>query len=218
MNKEEILSLDLGKWLYRLSLPGIFVLLLCGVFRVGEPAGFSALTGTVLLLLTLLPAAASRLGWWKASAYLHFLLRHRRQLGICSGLWFVAHAVASTLFFFDRGQSWVQQFTVPALRPAWLLLPVMLLLLLTSLTAVQRLLGTRWKSLHALVWLLPFPIMLHGNLALLHFEKEEFAPATVFMLVLVIAAVFEATKTKKLYRLLLVLAGLIAAGAIAFSA
>jgi DMSO/TMAO reductase YedYZ heme-binding membrane subunit len=218
MIKEKILSLDLGLWLYRLSLPGIVILLLCGIFQVGEPAGFSALTGTVLLLATLLPAAAVRLSWWKDNAYVRLLLRHQRQLGICSGLWFVAHGAASALFFFDRGQPLAEQFTVPALRPTWVLLPVMLLLLATSLPAVQQAMGERWKRIHTLVWLLPFPMMLHGNLALLHFEKEEFAPATILVLVLVAVAVIEAVKTKKGYRLLWVLAGMALAGLIAFTA
>lgn len=201
MNKQQLLSIDLNKWLYYLSLPGMAVILLCGIFHVGEPAGFSALVGIVLLTLTLLPSAFARVGWWKENDYLRYLLRHQKHLGITSGLWFVTHGMASALFFFDRAQPWWPQFTVEALHPTWLLMPVMILILITSINSVQRSLGTKWKQIHSLIWLLLIPMMLHGNLAIAYFEKEDFAPATIFIISLVALASYEAIRLRSFQRL-----------------
>ncbi len=201
MNKQHLLSINLTRWLYALSMPGIFIILVCGLFQVGEPAGFSAIIGMVLLTATLLPAACARLGWWTGNDILRYLLRHQKHLGITSGLWFVAHGMASGLFFFDRTQPWWPQFTVEALHPVWLLMPVMVLMLITSINAVQRRLGSSWKDIHALVWLLLIPMMLHGNLAIAFFEKEDFAPATFFVVTRVGVALYEAVRLRSFRRI-----------------
>lgn len=201
MNKQQLLSLDLNKWLYYLSLPGIVIIVLCGIFQVGEPAGFSALVGMGLLSLTLLPAAFARLGWGRRNDYLRYLLRHQKHIGITSGLWFVAHGIASALFFFDRSEPWLPQYRVEALHPTFLLMPVMIVILITSINSVQRRLGNRWKQIHALIWLLLIPMMLHGNLAIAFFEKEDFAPATFFVVALVGVALYEAIRLRNFQRI-----------------
>jgi DMSO/TMAO reductase YedYZ heme-binding membrane subunit len=209
MNKQQLLSLDLTKWLYYLSLPGMAIILLCGIFQVGEPAGFSAMVGITLLTATLVPAAFARLGWWKENEYLRYLLRHQKHLGITSGLWFVTHGFASALFFFDRSQPWLAQFSVQALHPTWLLMPAMIVILLTSINSVQRSLGNSWKQIHALIWLLLVPMMLHGNLAIAHFEKEEFAPASIFLFALIALAGYEAFRLRQVKRVGLIAASIV---------
>jgi DMSO/TMAO reductase YedYZ heme-binding membrane subunit len=208
MNKQTVPAINLSKWLYYLSLPGMAIILLCGIFQVGEPAGFSAMVGIVLLTATLVPAAFGRLGWWKENDYVRYLLRHQKHLGITSGLWFVTHGISSALFFFDRTQPWLAQFSVEALHPTWLLMPVMVLILITSINAVQQQIGSSWKQIHALIWLLLVPMMLHGNLAIAYFEKEDFAPASVFLVVLIGLAVYEAFRLRQFKRVGFILASI----------
>lgn len=208
MSSSRILSFDLKKWLWYLTLPGVAVILLLGILQAGEPAGFSALVGTLLLAATLIPASCVRLGWWKENAYLRYLLKHQRDLGITAGLWFVAHGAASALFFFDRSLPWLPQFREKALQLTWIMVPVMIVILVTSITAVQKSMGNAWKKVHALIWLLPVLAMMHGNLAIAAFEKEDFAPASLVMLVLILLAFWEAIKNKSYSRALWVLLGL----------
>lgn len=85
----------------------------------------------------------------------------------------------------------------------------MMLLLITSISAVQKAMGTAWKKVHSLVWLLPFLMMMHGNLAIAEFEKEDFAPASLVALVFVVVAIIDAIKNKTLLRVLLIIIGLL---------
>lgn len=117
MASSTILSVNLKKWLWYLSIPGMAITLALGFLQLGEPAGFSALVGIALLALTLLPSAFARLHWWRENSYLRFFIKYQRDLGIASGLWFVTHGITSALYFFKRDQSWPEQFNVQALQP-----------------------------------------------------------------------------------------------------
>jgi DMSO/TMAO reductase YedYZ heme-binding membrane subunit len=209
MNAATILSINLKKWLWYLSLPGMTLTILLGIFQTGEPAGFSALVGITLLAVTLLPAAFVRLNWWKGNPYLRFFVKYQRDLGIMAGLWFITHGATSSLFFFKRDQPWLVQFKDKALQPTWIMLPVMILLLITSIKTVQKATGGTWKKIHSLIWLLPFLMIMHGNLAIATFEKEDFAPASIVLILFIVVAFGDAIKNRTFTRILLIIGGLL---------
>jgi DMSO/TMAO reductase YedYZ heme-binding membrane subunit len=205
----DIVKIDLKKWLWIISIPTLLVLLALGIFQVGEPAGFTAITGTVLLTFTLLPSMFMRLGFFKENPYLRWLIKFRKDLGIISGTWLLSHGLISALFFFKRDESILDQLLAPPLQPVWIMIPIMALLLLTSNKFSERKLGRQWKNVHSLVWLLPGFMIYHGNLAIANFEKEDFAPAVIILLVVVLVAIYEFIKTRSYKRVLLILTGFI---------
>lgn len=206
----DLLKIDLKKWLWIISIPTLLVLLALGIFQVGEPAGFSAITGTVLLTLTLLPSMLIRLGFFKENPYLRWLVKYRKDLGILSGTWLLSHGLISALFFFKRDESILDQLLAPPLQPVWIMIPILALMLVTSNKASERKLGRQWKNLHSLVWLLPGLMVYHGNLAIANFEKEDFAPAAIILAVVALIAIYEFFKTRSYKRVLLLFAGFLA--------
>ncbi len=189
------------------SVPALLVLLAMGFFQVGEPAGFSAIAGTSLLICVLVPGAFMRLGFLKENPYLRWLVKYRKDLGIAAGTWLLTHGLVSALFFLKRDQPVFGQLTVLPLQPVWIMVPILSLMLLTSNEYSEKLLGKNWSRLHKLVLLLPFLMFFHGNLAIAEFEKEEFAPAGILLALVVLTAFLEAFKTKKFQRLLWLIAG-----------
>lgn len=207
----DLVKIDLKKWLWIISIPTLLVLLALGIFQAGEPAGFSAITGTVLLTLTLLPSMLMRLGFFKENPYLRWLVKYRKDLGIISGTWLLSHGLISALFFFKRDESILNQLLEPPLQPVWIMIPILALMLITSNKASERKLGRQWRNLHSLVWLLPGLMVYHGNLAIANFEKEDFAPAIIILAVVILVAIYEFIKTRSYKRVLLILIGFITA-------
>jgi DMSO/TMAO reductase YedYZ heme-binding membrane subunit len=200
-------SIDLKKWLWIISIPTLLILLVLGYLQLGEPAGFSAVTGTILLTCTLLPGLFMRLGFFKENRYLRWLVKYRKDLGIVAGTWLLTHGLVSALFFLKRDQPIIDQLTVLPLKAIWIMVPVLALMLLTSNEYSEKLLGKNWNRLHKLVWLLPFLMFFHGNLAIAEFEKEDFAPAGIFMAIVVLVALYEAIKKKTYARASLIIIG-----------
>jgi DMSO/TMAO reductase YedYZ heme-binding membrane subunit len=202
-----MISIDLKKWLWVVSIPTLLVLLILGYLQAGEPAGFSAVTGTILLTCTLLPGALMRLGFLKENPYLRWLVKYRKDLGIVAGTWLLTHGLVSALFFLKRDQPILDQLTVLPLKPIWMMVPILSLMLLTSNEYSEKLLGKNWNNLHKLVWLLPALMFFHGNLAIAEFEKEDFAPAGILLAVVVLVAFYESFKKKTYQRAALIIIG-----------
>jgi len=202
-----MISINLKKWLWIISIPTLVVLLGLGYFQAGEPAGFSAVTGTVLLTATLLPGVLMRLGWLRQNPYLRWLMKYRKDLGIVAGTWFLTHGLVSALYFFKRDQSIIDQLLVTPLKPVWIMIPIFVLMLLTSNEYSEKRLGKNWNRLHKLVWLLPFLMFFHGNLAIAEFEKEDFAPAGIILGIVVLVTIYESFKNKTYHRAALILIG-----------
>jgi DMSO/TMAO reductase YedYZ heme-binding membrane subunit len=202
-----MISIDLKKWLWIISVPTLLVLLALGYFQMGEPAGFSAITGTILLTCTLLPGVLMRLDWLKQNPYLRWLVKYRKDLGIVTGTWFLTHGLVSALFFLKRDQSILDQLWAIPLKPIWIMVPILSLMLLSSNEYSEKLLGKNWNRLHKLVWLLPFLMIYHGNLAIAEFEKEDFAPAGIILGIIVLLVIYESLKTKTFQRIALILIG-----------
>jgi len=200
-----MISIDLKKWLWILSIPTLLILLVLGYLQMGEPAGFSAITGTILLTCTLLPSLLMRLGFLKDNPYVRWLVKFRKDLGIVSGTWLLTHGLVSALYFLKRDEPIFDQLTVMALKPIWIMVPIMALMLLTSNEYSERLLGKNWDRIHKLVWLLPPLMFFHGNLSIAEFEKEDFAPAGIILAIIVVLTIYESVKTKKYHRTLLLL-------------
>jgi DMSO/TMAO reductase YedYZ heme-binding membrane subunit len=204
-----ILALDLKKWLWIISIPTLLLLLGLGYFQVGEPAGFSAICGTVLLTFTLLPSMFMRLGVLKENPYLRWLVKYRKDLGILSGTWLVTHGLVSGLFFLKRDEPIFDQLLTPALQPVWIMIPLLAMMLITSNKVSERFLGGQWKNIHSLVWLLPPLMFFHGNLSINFFEKEDFAPASIILGLLTLCAIYEFWKTRTYKRVFLIFTGIV---------
>lgn len=202
-----MISIDLKKWLWIISVPTLLVLLVLGYLQLGEPAGFSAVTGTILLTCTLLPGAFMRLGFLKENPYLRWLVKYRKDLGIVAGTWLLTHGLVSALFFLKRDQPIIDQLTVLPLKAIWIMVPILALMLLTSNEYSEKLLGKNWNRLHKLVWLLPVLMFFHGNLAIAEFEKEDFAPAGILLAIVVLVALYESVKKKTYQRAVLIVIG-----------
>jgi DMSO/TMAO reductase YedYZ heme-binding membrane subunit len=202
-----MISIDLKKWLWIITVPTLLVLLVLGFLQAGEPAGFSAITGTILLACTLIPSAMLRLGMPKENAWVRWLVKYRKDLGIVAGTWLLTHGLVSGLFFLERDQPLLDQLLLAPLRPVWVMVPIMALMLITSNEYSEKKLGRLWKNLHRLVWILPVLMVYHGNLSIAQFEKEDFAPATLVLSLVVLVAIYEFWKTKSYNRALLVLIG-----------
>lgn len=202
-----MISIDLKKWLWIISIPTLLVLLVLGYLQLGEPAGFSAVTGTILLTCTLLPGALMRLGLFKENPYLRWLVKYRKDLGIVAGTWLLTHGLVSALFFLKRDQPIFDQLMVLPLKAIWIMVPILALMLLTSNAYSEKLLGKNWSRLHKLVWLLPPLMFFHGNLSIFEFEKEDFAPAGILLAIVVLVAIYESFKKKTYQRMVLIIIG-----------
>ena len=190
-----------------ISIPTLLVLLVLGYLKAGEPAGFSAVTGTILLTCALLPGALMRLGYLKQNPYLRWLVKYRKDLGIVAGTWLLTHGLVSALFFLKLDQPIIDQLLVTPLKPVWIMIPILSLMLLTSNEYSEKLLGKNWNRLHKLVWLLPFLMFFHGNLPIAEFEKEDFAPAGIILGIVVLAVLYESFKNKTYQRAVLIFIG-----------
>jgi DMSO/TMAO reductase YedYZ heme-binding membrane subunit len=202
-----MISIDLKKWLWILTVPTLLVLLVLGILQAGEPAGFSAITATILLTCTLIPSAMLRLNILKSNPWVRWLVKYRKDIGIVTGTWFLTHGLVSALFFLHRDQPILDQFFVPALRPVWIMVPIMALMLITSNEYSEKKLGKLWRNLHSLVWVLPGLMIYHGNLSIAEFEKEDFAPAVLILLAVALFAIYESIRTRSFRRVLLLLLG-----------
>ncbi len=185
----------------------MMVLLVLGYLQLGEPAGFSAVTGTILLSCTLLPGALLRLGFLKENPYLRWLVKYRKDLGIVAGTWLLTHGLVSALFFLKRDQPIVDQLLVLPLKAIWIMVPILAFMLLTSNEYSEKLLGKNWGRLHKLVWLLPPLMFFHGNLSIAEFEKEDFAPAGILLAIVMLVAFYESFKKKTYQRTVLIIIG-----------
>lgn len=205
-----MIPIDLKKWLWIISIPTLLILLVLGFLQVGEPAGFSAITGTILLACTLVPSALLRLGILKENAWVRWLVKYRKDLGIAAGTWLLTHGVASGLFFLERDEPLLDQLLLAPLRPVWVMIPIMALMLITSNKFSEKKLGRQWKNVHSLVWILPVLMVYHGNLSIAHFEKEDFAPASIVLVLIALIAIYEFWKTRSYQRVALLLIGFMA--------
>ncbi len=205
-----MITINLKKWLWIISVPSLVILLVLGFFQVGEPAGFSAITGTILLAFTLVPSAMLRLGILKENIWVRWLVKYRKDLGIAAGTWLLTHGVASGLFFLERDKPLLDQLLLAPLRPVWIMIPIMALMLITSNKFSEKKLGRQWKNVHSLVWILPVLMMYHGNLSIAQFEKEEFAPASILLVLIALIAIYDFWKTRSYKRVVLLLIGFIA--------
>ena len=202
-----MISIDLKKWLWIISIPTLLVLLVLGYIKAGEPAGFSAVTGASLLTCTLLPSALLRLGFLNENPYLRWLVKYRKDLGIVAGTWLLTHGLISALFFLKRDQPILDQLLVLPLKPIWLMVPILAIMLLTSNEFSEKRLGKNWNRLHKLVWLLPPLMFFHGNLSIAEFEKEDFAPAGILLAIVAFVAFYESFKKKTYQRTMLLIIG-----------
>lgn len=204
-----MISIDLKKWLWVISVPALLVLLVLGFLQAGEPAGFSAITGTILLTCTLVPSAMLRLDILRENVWVRWMVKFRKDLGIVAGTWLLTHGLVSGLFFLERDQPLIDQLLSAPLRPIWIMIPIMTLMLITSNEYSEKKLGKTWKNLHSLVWLLPFLMVYHGNLSIAQFEKEDFAPATLILGVVALVVIYEFWKTRSYKRVVLLSMGLV---------
>jgi DMSO/TMAO reductase YedYZ heme-binding membrane subunit len=156
------------------------------------------------------PSALLRLGILKENVWVRWLVKYRKDLGIVAGTWLLTHGLVSGLFFLERDQPIIDQLLSAPLRPVWIMIPIMTLMLLTSNEYSEKKLGKTWKNLHSLVWLLPFFMVYHGNLSIAQFEKEDFAPATFILGGVALVAFYEFWKTRSYKRVVLLLLGLVA--------
>lgn len=205
-----MITIDLKKWLWIISVPTLLIFLVLGFLQVGEPAGFSAITGTLLLTCTLVPSAMLRLGILKENVWVRWLVKYRKDLGIAAGTWLLTHGVASGLFFLERDEPLLNQLLLPPLRPVWVMIPIMALMLITSNKFSEKKLGRQWKNIHSLVWILPVLMVYHGNLSIAQFEKEEFAPASILLVLIASITIYEFWKTRSYHRVVLILIGFMA--------
>jgi sulfoxide reductase heme-binding subunit YedZ len=140
--------------------------------RQEQTVKLSAVCGTALLLLTLIPN--NLLLWVPASyskllALLRGLVIKRRDLGISSGIVFLFHIVFALTVY----NSWnISFFLTKAMIFGSVGMFVVVLLLVTSNNYSIRLLKNNWKIIQSIVWVaIPF-ILIHSLLASISFTDE----------------------------------------------
>ncbi len=124
-----------------------------------------------------------------------------------AGTWLLTHGLVSALYFLKRDQPIFDQLLVTPLKPIWIMVPILSLMLLTSNEYCENLLGKNWNRLHKLVWLLPALMFFHGNLSIAEFEKEDFAPAGILLAIVVLVTFYESFKKKTYQRAVLIIIG-----------
>ena len=168
----------------------ITVQFLAGAYRYATAD--TGLYGTILLVLTLVPANLLRFGWFKRRKPVRFLAGLRKPLGISAGVWFAAHTVVGIVEYFDLSLSseLVRQFLIGDMLAGVVAMLVFVALLATYFSALQRRLGKSWKPLQRLVWFAVPLALVHTILSatrLHHFEMTS----VWFLGAIVVFAAFE---------------------------
>lgn len=118
-----------------------------------SPISLLAWFGVDGLILTLLPNNLLSFSVIQTSCLarpLLFLVRFRRSIGITTGLLLVFHGLTA---FTTELNLQIHALFLSPIRLGLMVLMIIFLLLATSNTTAQRVLGTRWKYIHRLIWL-----------------------------------------------------------------
>ena len=135
-----VLAVPLGVQCYRYGAEIIFY----GEFVhwTGDQAARLLIATLAITPLRLTFPAASGLRW---------LMLHRRDIGLATFAYAMAHAVAYLAYRSDISRI-LKEALEAGLATGWAALILMVPLALTSSNAAVRALGTRWKRLHRLVY------------------------------------------------------------------
>jgi DMSO/TMAO reductase YedYZ heme-binding membrane subunit len=168
----------------------ITVQFLAGAYR--HATADTGLYGTILLVLTLVPANLLRFGWFKRRKPVRFLAGLRKPLGISAGVWFAAHTIVGIVEYFDLSLSseLVRQFLIGDMLAGVVAMLVFVALLATSFSALQRRLGKSWKPLQRLVWFAVPLALVHTILSATRLHHFEMTPVW-FLGAIVAFAAFE---------------------------
>ncbi len=155
------------------------------------PASGNGITTLPLVLFLLLALAPTLLDWSGAgqSRVRLALRRDRRYLGICAGLWAIAHALTKSEFSLgSQPAGWAAHVLRPEIAPALVGLLIVITMLGTSNDRAQERMGAHWKALHNLIWVVPGIALVHGWTASAIFTVEGAMNAPVLIPLLVICA------------------------------
>lgn len=120
-------------------------------------SGYSAI-GFLAITLSLSPLKLI----FKRSTRVLKLNRYRRQLGVAVFSYTCVHALSYLLRFHSFEKIWKVLWIKPYLPVAWIALPILLVLALTSNhTSIKHLSFSTWKRLHQNVYWAEFAIFLH---------------------------------------------------------
>lgn len=158
-------SLALAALFFILNKTGVYTELIKGTIYVGM----------LFLVLTLIPnnLLKLQLPFLKtATIYLAKIVRYRRSFGIIAGIMILWHAtlaligagaIAPENIHIDWSLVSMVIFSKPIV-PGLIALVVIVLMLLTSTRLLERTLGTTWKPLQSLVWVIPPLALMHAML------------------------------------------------------
>lgn len=182
-------------WQY--SAAGAVLLVVLGLAGVVPATPLTAALGTLTLVGSLLPSNLRRIPRFRASQRLKRLAGLRRQLGISSGIWFVAHSVVAIGGLLEPGSAVLPQLATADVIAGSAATGVFVALLLTSNARAQRALGKNWKRLQRLVWFsLPLALT-HTVLANLRFEGQVNPLFVALLAGPVVLAGVEATSSRR---------------------
>ncbi len=176
----------------RISLVATLIGLLYHGWLIWAPPasgnGLTTLPMVLFLTLVLAPALLDASGI-PSGKVRQALRRDRRYLGICTGLWAIAHGLTKSVFSLGaQPEGWLKHALRPEIAPALIGLLILTALLLTSNDRAQKRLGAGWRRLHGLVWTVPGIALVHGWAASATFTMEGFMNLPVLIPLLLICA------------------------------
>ncbi len=120
-----------------------------GIVYYGEFVHWTGLQSARLLLVTLAVSPLLRL--WPGAAPLRWLMRRRRDLGLITFVYALAHTLAYLVQKADAVRI-LREGSDPGLATGWLAFLLFLALAVTSNDLSVRRLGRTWRRLHASVY------------------------------------------------------------------
>ena len=141
-----------------------------GAIYYGEILHWTGLHATHLLLLTLAVTPLSR--FMKRGSLVLFLRRHRRDFGIATFVYSVAHAGVYVVRLADFTRVLDEAFE-PGMLTGWISILIMAVLAATSNDLSVQHLGGRWRQLHSAVYAA-------APLAVLHWVLTAFDPKVAY--------------------------------------
>jgi DMSO/TMAO reductase YedYZ heme-binding membrane subunit len=155
----------------RLLVP-FSVLAIAAVAPLTPAVAITATVGMMLLVLTLIPANLVRL---VDRSWIRSLAKMRKWIGISSGIWLLGHGVIAMATVPSAAERPTFVFGREIL-PGALAMVMVVAMLATSSAPAQRLLGTRWKTMHRFVWVAVSLGLAHGATAAIRFDNEHAPP------------------------------------------
>lgn len=155
---------------YRYSAEGIFY---------GEYLHWTGIWATYLLIVTL--AVTPMRFVFGAAEWMRWLGRHRRDLGVASFVYALAHAIAYLIRKADLGLI-VDEALAAGMLTGWVAFLLFLPLALTSNDYAVRRLKKRWKTVHRLVYVAALMTLAHWILTAFDPTTGYFALAIVVVL------------------------------------